>query len=717
MAAPQGMLLDAVFGSEAIDSSGEILHVDGADLSNLEAGLGQINYEHNSGDDEEEEKDHDAPRGGDCWVGRIVYVKKIFNEKDCDNDRQLKFWHELELPFIYGIVRLYDAAGHKNAQALAAIIRDHAANGEKIIWRWSVEGSTLKTSPDKKELLQTLIHNVALTRKPCNRTAETGILSDPQAPEGFDKEPVKIEKDFLDDVLKRSEQHFHPNATPLGAYTYIDYNPEIKVDLDTAVKKMESLTKAITGGNYNVAPGALSGGAALQREDRMMVRKWAQGARKALTKWDGESDLKEHLKHELPEASEAFIERFKGLVDKYQVGKKSSLLKLGNLATVEKREELVRKFEAMTIELKKAAKQMVQGQEQEPAAPPQQQSPGLVRFKGKTVKPGRVQLADGSDVALLHADQNHLYTVPHEKLGGWSHEDLKKYPRRDENDEHYIHTFPEDVDEPNKIDDRHITHYNDEKQKSIVRGIDFSQVEREAVSGKHAMESHWQKGAHGSHVYVKRTDSQSDFPQPRKEVVFHNLARDFFGMGDHVPTTAHVLHPQTGEEVAVVDGVLGRHVPRKTMNDVSVPSRHEDAEAIHSAGENGDLGKMAIMDAMMGNMDRHQHNWMLDSKGKIKLIDHGDAFRWSGNTPDYLTQYQRVKSARTGMPAELEPIHPAARRWAEKLDPNKLQTLMKNQMVPQRHIDATVKKLLGLKAALAQNPNLDHHAAMIAMGG
>lgn len=712
MAAPQGMLLDAVFGSEAIDSSGEILHVDGADISNLEAGLGQINYEH-------AEEDKEGASAND-WVGRVVYVKKIFDKKDCDNDRQTKFWNELEMPFIYGIVRLYDASGHRGAQSLAAIIRDHAANGEKIIWRWSVEGTTLKTSPDKKQLLETVIHNVAMTRKPCNRTAETGVLSDPQAPDGFDKAPVKVEKDFLDDVLKRSEQHFHPNERPLGAYTYIDYHPEIaSPDLDTVVKKMETVSKAMTAGSYNAAPGTLTGGAALQREDiSNRVRKWAQDARKALSKWDGESDLKAHLKHELPEASDQFIDRFKGLVDKWQVGKKGSMLKFGSLATIEKaqKERLIRKFEAMTIELKKVARQMSQPTPQ-PQAQPEPELPPVVKFKGKTVKPGRIQLADGSDLALLHADEHHLYTVPHEKLGGWSHDDLKKYPRRDENDEHYIHTFPEAVEETNHIDDRHITHYNDEKQKSLVRGMDLDHETQPSAGGSHAMWSYWSKGAHGAPVYVKRVDSQSDFPEPRKEVVFHNLARDFFGLGAHVPNVAHVLHPKTNEEVAVIDHVAGRHVPRRYVGARNLPRNKDDADAIVGAGESGDLSKMAIMDLMLGNVDRHEHNWMLDSNGKVKLIDHGHAFRWSGNMPDYMRQYHNTKRERTGAESEFEPISTGARSWAEKLDPQKLEQLMKNQMVPQKHVDATVKKLLGLKSALAQNPLLDHHGAMMAMGG
>ena len=45
-----GMLIDGIFASEAIDSSGEILDVKGADITDFEDGKGVLNFEHR-GDD------------------------------------------------------------------------------------------------------------------------------------------------------------------------------------------------------------------------------------------------------------------------------------------------------------------------------------------------------------------------------------------------------------------------------------------------------------------------------------------------------------------------------------------------------------------------------------------------------------------------------------------------------------------------------------------
>src|SRR5688572_20970386 len=119
-----GMIVDGVFASQAIDSSGEILDVDGCDISTLDVD-GVANYEHKSPDD----KDQDANNGEEI-VGKIIFAKKIFKESDCDTDRERLYWNQVKVPYIYGMVRLYDGAGHSGAQALAAQIRDHHANEE-----------------------------------------------------------------------------------------------------------------------------------------------------------------------------------------------------------------------------------------------------------------------------------------------------------------------------------------------------------------------------------------------------------------------------------------------------------------------------------------------------------------------------------------------------------------------------------------------------------
>lgn len=191
-----GMLLDGIFSSEAIDSSGEIVELDGMDVSTIVDGGGLVNYEH---------KGEDDGGFGKEVVGKIIYVKKIFSAEDCENERQRLFFQKLGkgIPFLYGTVRLFDGAGHSGAQNLAAAIRDLAANDEPILLRWSIEGATLKK--DGNKIKSSIAKKVALTWKPCNKTCVAGLLADPNAPQGFKKSESEVILDPFIDTMRHGK--------------------------------------------------------------------------------------------------------------------------------------------------------------------------------------------------------------------------------------------------------------------------------------------------------------------------------------------------------------------------------------------------------------------------------------------------------------------------------------------------------------------------------
>lgn len=319
-----GMLLDGIFASEAIDSSGEVFDVDGADISDLEEGRGVANWEHR-GDDA-----HGA--SGLDIVGKIVFARKIFSSEDCENDRQIQFWDKIKLPFVYGIVRLYDGAGHEGAKALAAQIRDHVANGEPILVRFSIEGSTLEKEGNR--LKRTVARRVALTIKPCNRTCDSGVIADPNAPEGFKKEPEVKVKDALADIVEatKKSESVNPMYMKLGASTEVETStPWIDGELAKSMVKAkikekilakgeaEPVQKALSAaGGAGAAPSALTGHAALERED--IKRNIVNTAKAALRDYKPteHGDFKKYLKHCLPEASDSFIDHFTNLVDDYK---------------------------------------------------------------------------------------------------------------------------------------------------------------------------------------------------------------------------------------------------------------------------------------------------------------------------------------------------------------------------------------------------------------
>jgi diguanylate cyclase (GGDEF)-like protein len=315
--ASTGMIIDGVLGSQCVDSSGEILDVEGADISDLEEGKGVLNYEHKSSEDK-------ASNGQEI-VGKILTAKKVMKEADCDNSRQRAYWSKVKHPFIYGICRLYDGAGHDGAKALAAQIRDHHANGEPILVRFSVEGSTLEK--EGNTLKRSVIRRVALTLKPCNKTADSGLIEDPNAPSGFDKKPTQRVGDILADIAEDAKkmEHQHPGFAKLGGVTeleYVEFSEEDHRGLVKSLARIKAIKKALEAGVGDAAPSTLTQGAALQREDRVGFKAKAMKSLKSyLDKNEGfdRAKLVTILKQDLPEASDDFIDHFANIAEDYHV--------------------------------------------------------------------------------------------------------------------------------------------------------------------------------------------------------------------------------------------------------------------------------------------------------------------------------------------------------------------------------------------------------------
>lgn len=283
-----GMIIDGVFASEAIDSSGEILDIKGCDISDLENGQGVLNWEHR-GDDAPAASANDI-------IGKVVFAKKIYGPEDCTDDRQLSYWQKIQLPMVYGIVRLFDGSGHPGALAAAAIIRDYQANSEPLLIRYSIEGTTLKKDKSSNRLLESVARRVAATIKPCNKSCHSGLIADPGA------------KKLSGDDTKKAEPLFpHPNFTPLGG----------SFEYEAGIVESEKIHKALEAGSYNAAPSSLTGGSALQVEDRSLKNR----VKAAVRDWDRKTPFKKFLKHRLPEASDEFVDRFADLVQDYTIKK------------------------------------------------------------------------------------------------------------------------------------------------------------------------------------------------------------------------------------------------------------------------------------------------------------------------------------------------------------------------------------------------------------
>jgi hypothetical protein len=306
MANPTGMIIDGVAASEAIDSSGEILDVKGCDISDFERGVGILNYEH---------RGDDAPGASTLDnVGKIIYARKIFKKDDCEDDRQRHFWDKVKLPYIYIKARLFDGAGHPSAIGAAAIIRDAHMNNEPILARFSIEGSTLKKEGNR--LARSIARKVALTLKPCNKTAISGLVADPLGAKPVTEKAAT--KSLLDGLVETSKSD-KPGSQLLGSYE-TDESIIVTQDpvqlLKTSASTLRRLVKTYAAGQGGGAPSTLEGGAALQREDISERARLKNQMKAAIRDFDPieHKDVRKFLKHRMPEASDSFIEHFEDLI-------------------------------------------------------------------------------------------------------------------------------------------------------------------------------------------------------------------------------------------------------------------------------------------------------------------------------------------------------------------------------------------------------------------
>ncbi len=144
-----------IAGSQLRDTQGEMLSVEGADISELQAGRGRLNDNHG--------------KGFFNAIGRVTGAKKIFKSDDCENDREKYYWDKVKAPFIYVRGYLYDDEDHPNARAAAAILRNIHKADTPLQLKASVEGGVVARGiSDNSLLARTKIHSVALTFTPAN---------------------------------------------------------------------------------------------------------------------------------------------------------------------------------------------------------------------------------------------------------------------------------------------------------------------------------------------------------------------------------------------------------------------------------------------------------------------------------------------------------------------------------------------------------------------
>lgn len=304
----KGLVIDGIAAAATIDTSGELIEIEGLDLTDFEEGLGVFNYEHR--------REKDAGASANDIVGRITYAKKIFKRSDCEDDRQRMYWDQIKVPFVYVKGELLDGQGHPGAVAMAAHIRWDKDHGNPILMRFSIEGQTLQR--EGNIIKRAVAKAVAITRKPANRACHSGVVEDPED----EKNPDNTLEQFFTMKFERPDEQRLSSVEFTLVPTDEPEDPAtlLKASLER-LRELSELSKTLTAGSYDAAPGTLSGGAALQVEDRSLKNRVLATYRD----WDKKGSFRPVLKAALPEVDDSYIDYFTNIVDEFHLKKARDL--------------------------------------------------------------------------------------------------------------------------------------------------------------------------------------------------------------------------------------------------------------------------------------------------------------------------------------------------------------------------------------------------------
>ncbi len=229
MVKEKALEIDMCAGSELRDSQGETLSVEGADISEMQAGRGRFNDNHG--------------KGFFNSIGRVTEAKKIFKAEDCETDRHKYYWEQVKAPYIYVKGFLYNDEDHPNAKAAAAILRNIHKSDCPLKIKASVEGGVISRGlRDSSRLERTKIHSIAITFTPANKATLV--------------EPITISKSLssvqheIDQELIKSVMHLAKKDEEIPSFRHVQRNAQANRIISN-IEKIQELARA-TGINIQI---------------------------------------------------------------------------------------------------------------------------------------------------------------------------------------------------------------------------------------------------------------------------------------------------------------------------------------------------------------------------------------------------------------------------------------------------------------------------------
>lgn len=384
-----------------------------------------------------------------------------------------------------------------------------------------------------------------------------------------------------------------------------------------------------------------------------------------------------------------------------------------------------RRSEDMIVKMQQIADDLRKAMEPAPEPPlpaiKEADTTGLHKFGDHFVKPGEIEITAGQykGSKLHYLGKNPFQNKHFVKSPTGQFYALSSHA---EGHAFRVNSEPEKVAIPQRVDadpKRHGDFINTSfAQKSLAHGIDMSERRGTTKANTYTKDDdpHGYMGWYENHAGVvglvkpdvagmwdatsgndEYVDAQNSYPLANRGVLFKNMARDFFGLDEHVPNTARFRHPVTGHPMSVMERVLGaQHFD------------HDDdvhGELLDKMHKSGKLDQMVLMDMAMGQNDRNPGNYMLTEHAPhVHLIDNEMALDYANPVNEgYLWEHQHHSATDGQKYAGHREIHPAAIDWLLKLDHKDFAKRMIQQGVPPLVAKAGMHRLQAMQMAAMES--------------
>jgi hypothetical protein len=307
-----------------------------------------------------------------------------------------------------------------------------------------------------------------------------------------------------------------------------------------------------------------------------------------------------------------------------------------HLESLENPTDIVNKWERSYVDFKLAVESLRKSEDDAPLDPENE-----LKFNGQTIKSmGKLFKLSPNKVAdidkphhIIHSDYRFDYAVP-ATPGNKTIKDVKRYDKMIKWKSYSTQLGPHARDIAlGKItaSSHGVPEFNTHPdQNALLEGLDIANHEvpewyKPGVGGGH---NFWTKNDNDDLVYIKNISGHhgdSQYFSPVQEMLFHNIARDFWGAGKRLSTTALFKHPVTGDYSVAIKAIPNaKHLVMHFADNKTIYGPLDLVDHINSMRKTGELDKLAMMDYVMGNEDRGANNmaWSPVTK-KLHLFDHG----------------------------------------------------------------------------------------------